>query len=368
MPRSHPELDVCLVGHAGLGEVGGVTTWVRGLVASLPDLRVGVITVGDQPTELPAARVYHAMTPAVAAAIAPLARRAGRPVVLTCHAMNEPWAPEGWRGDLMVDASGPGGDPGKGPSKTPVKDGENGDGNNGGGNDDKVKKKASAYIDTTVLVAVSEAVAESHLAAGARAERTLVIPNGVPRQLPTPIWPQEPLVGFVGRLAPIKGIERLLGAMRAVRTAVPDARLVVIGPDEGPPGYADTLRRLADTPGLRGGVLFTGADRPERWYPRMACLALTSETEGMPMAVLEAMSHGVPCVVPRVGGCPEAVGDAGIVVPPRDLDALAGAIAGLLGDSARAAHLGRAAQERSSRWTMADTAAAYAEVYRTVMV
>lgn len=372
MPRSHPELDVCLVGHPGFGEIGGVTTWARGLVAALPDLRIGMLPAGES-VELPPARVYHAMTPGLARAIAPLAHREGRPVVLTCHAMNAPWAPEGWRGDAPLDASGPGGDPGK-PGK-PGKGGKNRSENNASQADrrhdgDHVGPPATrspAYVDADLLVAVSQAVAESHIAAGAMPDRTVVIRNGAPIGQLIENRSQAPLVGFVGRLAPIKGLERLLRAMREVRAAMPEARLVLIGPDDGPPGYVETLRRLADQPGLRGAVLFTGAAAPDLWYPGLTCLALSSETEGMPMAVLEAMSHGVPCIVPNVGGCAEAVGDAGVVVPHRDVDALAGAIAGLLGDASEAARLSALARERSLSWTTADSAAAYAEVYRTVL-
>jgi glycosyltransferase involved in cell wall biosynthesis len=86
------------------------------------------------------------------------------------------------------------------------------------------------------------------------------------------------------------------------------------------------------------------------------------------MAVLEAMAHGVPCVVPDVGGCREAVGDAGIVVPARDVEALAEAIARLVGDAAEAARLGALAAERAGRWTEADAAAAYGALYTALGV
>ena len=68
MPRSRPELDVLLVGHAALGEIGGLTSWARGLAAA-PDQRIGAIGISGRPTELPAARIYHAMTPAAAESI-----------------------------------------------------------------------------------------------------------------------------------------------------------------------------------------------------------------------------------------------------------------------------------------------------------
>lgn len=210
--------------------------------------------------------------------------------------------------------------------------------------------------------AVSEAVVASHVAAGAPADRTVVIPNGAAFR-PSSRRVEEPLVGFVGRLAPIKGLERLLRAMRAVRASRPDAQLVLVGPADGPTGYVQHLQRLASRPGLRGAVRFAGEDRPERWYPRLACLAMASETEGMPLALLEAMAHGVPCVAPDVGGIGEALGAAGVIVAPRSEESLAEGILRILDDAEEADRLSCAARARAGRWTMADTAAAYDALY-----
>ena len=108
---------------------------------------------------------------------------------------------------------------------------------------------------------------------------------------------------------------------------------------------------------------FTGAARPELWYPQFAVMAMSSDSEGMPLAVLEARAHGVPCVGPDVGGMREAIAEGGLVVAPGDAEALAEGILAVLGDSARADRLAEAAFAASSRWTAADTAAAYADLY-----
>jgi len=240
--------------------------------------------------------------------------------------------------------------------------GGNGGGNGGG----RGGRWGRGRYAVEAIAAVSDAVAQSHLDAGVPAGGVVVIPNGGPAPSPEASAPAEPLVGFVGRLAPVKGVERLMRAMRAVRAEVPDARLVLVGPDDGPPGYGDRLRRLARRPGLRSAVTFAGAAGPEAWYPRMACFAMASETEGMPLALLEAMAHGVPCVAPDVGGVREALGDAGLIVAPRDADALAGAIVHLLSDRGLAARLGRRARQRAGAWTAADGASAYAALYAAV--
>lgn len=358
MPLSKPDLDVCMLGHAALGEIGGVTRWAERIGRALPGLRVGATPVRDRAHDLPPARLYHALTPDVAAAVAPAARAARRPLVLTCHAVNAAWRPEGWRGPLGPDASNPHGTP-PGHGGTPP-------GHGGDPPGRPPRRGLAGYAAPEVIVAVGEAVARSHVAAGAPADRMLVIPNGAPAPGAALARAAGPVVGFVGRLAPVKGIERLLEAVRMVRAELP-ARLVLVGPDDGPAGYGERLRRLAEAPGLRGAVTFAGPDRPERWYPHMACMALASESEGMPLALLEAMAHGVPCVAPDVGGCAEALGEAGVIVPPRDADALAGAILRLLEDRAEAARLARLGRERAGRWTEADCAAAYAEVYRRVL-
>jgi glycosyltransferase involved in cell wall biosynthesis len=227
---------------------------------------------------------------------------------------------------------------------------------------DEARAARCGYGEVEVITAVGQAVAGSHVAAGARADRMIVIPNGTASARASRVG-GEPLVGFVGRVAPVKGVERLLRAMRVVRTERPDARLVLVGPVQGPAGYESRLRRLADSPDLRGAVRFIGADRPERWYPRLACLALASESEGMPLALLEAMAHGVPCVGPDVGGVGEAVGDAGIVVAPRSAEALADGILRVLGDEAEAARMAAAGRARAATWTAADMAAAFEALY-----
>lgn len=339
------ELDVCMVANGiGPSTVGGVTRWADALAGELPSLRIGMREVGER---LPQARCYHALSPAAVPAATTAARADRRPVLLTLHAMADPWEPDGWRWPTMPqDVSHGGGGRGGG----------NGGGKGGGNN---------AWIDRTygsaeVVVAVGAAVAASHRSDARREIR--VIANGVTGARRRAVR-DEPVVGFVGRLAPIKRLERLFDAMELVREVNREAQLVVIGPDDGPAGYADELRERAARPGLRGAVTFTGAARPERWYPRFAVMAMSSDTEGMPLAVLEARAHGVPCVGPDVGGMREAIGEGGIVVAPGDPPALADGILAVLGDARRATELAEAAYADAQRWSAADTAAGYADLY-----
>jgi len=341
MSRGSVELDVCMVAHGvGPTTVGGVTRWADAIALELPALRIGMRRAGDA---LPPARCYHALMPAAVPAARAAARARRRPSMLTLHAMADPWEPSNLRGRI---------DP------QDVSHGHGGGGNQGGNSQNAWIDQTYAAVDR--IVAVGSAVAASHRVAAGRDIQ--VIANGVAVGR-SRARRDEPMVGFVGRLAPIKRLERLLEAMELVREVNREARLVLVGPDDGPPEYARDLRELARRRGLRGAVVFTGAARPELWYPRFAVMAMSSDTEGMPLAVLEARAHGVPCVGPDVGGIREAIGAGGVVVAPGDPEALADGILAVLDDTARGDRLAEAAYAASSRWTATDTAAAYADLY-----
>jgi glycosyltransferase involved in cell wall biosynthesis len=370
LQRSPRDLDVCLLADGiDAWTIGGVSRWANGLAAHLPSVAFAIApSTGD----LPAARVYHALTPAAAARAGRAVRATGRPLLLTCHAMSDAWRPEGLATFALDSSAGGGGGGHDGGDHDDHDDhnddhedhGDHGDNEHGKGH---VALERRGYAAADMIGAVSRAVASSHVAAGASAERMLVIPNGAPHAA-TFAALSEPLVGFVGRIAPVKGVPRLLRAMRLVRADRPDARLVVIGPNEASDAYLRRLRRLASQPGLRGAVRFVGPSRPELWYPRLACLALASESEGMPLVLLEAMAHGVPCVAPDVGGVRDTLGSAGVIVAPRDVDALAAGILRVLDDAADAARLAAAGRARAARWSAGDAAAAYEALYRQLGV
>jgi glycosyltransferase involved in cell wall biosynthesis len=352
MPRSQPDVDICLLADGITPRtIGGVTRWAANLAAALPELR---FVMTPSTGALPDARIYHALTPSAAATAATGVRDRRRPLLLTCHAMHEAWRDEGAPAITPDSSISP--RPTPVPISTPVPHATT-----------VISGERHGYAAADRITAVSSAVAASHAASGAPCDRMVVIRNGAPR-VDTPRIVTDPLIGFVGRVAPVKGVERLLAATRLVRSERPDAKLVIIGPLEAPRAYRARLERLAEAPGLRGAVTFIGPDRPERWYPRLTCLAMASDSEGMPLALLEAMMHGVPCVAPDVGGVREALGDGGVLVAARDTDALAAGILGILNEAARAATLSAAARARADQWTAADAAAAYAELYTSLGV
>jgi glycosyltransferase involved in cell wall biosynthesis len=207
---------------------------------------------------------------------------------------------------------------------------------------------------TPRVICVCEAVRASHAPRlGGPPSRFVVILNGVseggPSRLRTEVRRAEgledetPLVLAVGSLTRQKTQHRLLEAM--AEPALAGARLWIAG--EGPLREALEARRRER--GLESRVRLLGA-REDVADLLEACdvFALPSQREGLSVTLLEAMRASRPAVVSRVGGNPEAVldGVTGIVVDADDPKALAGALAGLAFDRARAAEFGRAAHAR----------------------
>jgi glycosyltransferase involved in cell wall biosynthesis len=179
--------------------------------------------------------------------------------------------------------------------------------------------------------------------------------------------PDAPVIGTVGRLAPIKRQDLLIRAFAGLRRRVPGAHLLLVG--DGP-SMAD-LRRLADALDLGGCMTFAGYQtRPESYLLAMDLFALTSRSEGMPLAVLEAWAVGIPVVAARVGGLPELIAhdETGLLVEPGDETALEAAFAGLILDPPRSRRIGRAGRDRVlAHFDVRTTASAYDHHYRTLL-
>jgi glycosyltransferase involved in cell wall biosynthesis len=182
-------------------------------------------------------------------------------------------------------------------------------------------------------IAVSDAVARPLRVLGVD---TTVVLNGTPWPVPEafPPDPSQPaIVGISAVLTPWKGHAVLLEAF--ARLAHPDARLEIMGgtlPKDAE--YAASLRRRATQPDLAGRVDFLGhVERPlERLRTWRVAVSASIDPEAGPLTTLEAMSVGVPLVATDHGGVVEVLGDAGVLVPPHDPDAMARAIDALLGD------------------------------------
>jgi glycosyltransferase involved in cell wall biosynthesis len=180
---------------------------------------------------------------------------------------------------------------------------------------------------------------------------TVSIPNTVPWNVPEPSMAREPVVGFLGRIAPRKGIEHLVRAFAIVRVELPNARLVIVGgpaePEDYP--YLERLRAEVARLGLADVVEFRGSvEDPARALADFAVLGFTSPIDIAPVTVLQAMALGVPVVAASDGGAHEMVEDGvtGLTVRPRDEDAIASALLSLLRDRELRERMGAAARSR----------------------
>jgi D-inositol-3-phosphate glycosyltransferase len=157
-----------------------------------------------------------------------------------------------------------------------------------------------------------------------------------------------PLLLYVGRIAPIKGLETLLDALGCLRGAGHPARLVIVGgeTDERRDGHETALRRRAMRQGLGDAVTFVGAQPQQRlrdYYVAADITVLPSYYESFGMVALEAMACGSAVIASRVGGLQTTVRDGvtGLLVSEGDPCALAETIARVLDDSALRWRLGR---------------------------
>jgi glycosyltransferase involved in cell wall biosynthesis len=203
---------------------------------------------------------------------------------------------------------------------------------------------------------------------GADPDRVRTVYNGVnPSEFPLVVdEPEVPTISWAGRVDPIKDIETLLRAFPAVRQKLPEVRLRLFGsPPPGREAYLDRCKALAITLGIDDAVSFEGrVDDIRDAYVAGHIVVLCSVAEGFPYTVIEAMTCGRACVATDVGGVNEAIGDTGIVVPPRNPAALAAACIKLLKSDASRRRLGAKARLRALEYFTVDRAiSAYDEIY-----
>ncbi|GGD90342.1 pellicle/biofilm biosynthesis glycosyltransferase PelF [Aureimonas endophytica] len=148
-------------------------------------------------------------------------------------------------------------------------------------------------------------------ALGAAEARLVVIPNGIEldRFGTIPPAPPEapPTAALVGRVVPIKDIKTYIEAAAHVRRAVPDAQVLVAGPEDEDPAYAAECRELVQRLGLGDTVKFLGRVDVRQLLASTHVVVLTSLSEAQPLTVLEAGAAGRPCVTTDVGACREMI-------------------------------------------------------------
>jgi len=161
------------------------------------------------------------------------------------------------------------------------------------------------------------------------------------------IGEEDKVLLYVGRVEKEKGLGKLLEAVSNFKFEILNFKLVIVG--DGP--YLADLKKLVKELDIADKVIFTGKvsyERVPKYYAAADVFVLPSlRQEGLPMTLPEAMASGLPVVVSRIGGIPNAVrdGETGLLVEPGNVDELSRALNDILNNDALASDMGENAQE-----------------------
>lgn len=205
---------------------------------------------------------------------------------------------------------------------------------------------------------------------GIPAPRFHVVPNGINTDCFYPLKEvrraENLLLVTNSADTPLKGLRYLLMAVAAIRKER-EIRVVVVGQ----PKKNGTIERLVGELALGESVRFTGRiaqGQFARYYAEATVAVIPSLYEGFGMPAGEAMACGVPVISTSGGALPEVVGEAGVLVPPADSEALRREIVALLDDPERRRRLGEAGMERvRNSLTWRHAAEKTVRVYREAM-
>jgi glycosyltransferase involved in cell wall biosynthesis len=236
-----------------------------------------------------------------------------------------------------------------------------------------------AYGQAGVIVSLMESNRLRQVRDGADAAKTRIIPNGIDVARFAPLRSDKkpgrpPVIGFIGRVVPIKDLKTFLRSARVVLDQIPAAKFLIIGPDAEDQEYARECRMLAATLGVENSVEFTGMMKTEGALARLDLLALTSVSEGLPLVILEAFAAGIPVVSTDVGACRELIegrapqdreiGPSGLVAQIADPSAIGAAMVMILNNAALYRAMSASAIRRASAlYDRAEMIASYRSLY-----
>jgi len=245
-----------------------------------------------------------------------------------------------------------------------------------------IERFMSRWVDT--CVGMTDQVTAHVRAKGVRARRFLTVYDGIDCDAFAPgggaairkefaIPEGAPLVGIVGHLQEWKGQLLVVDAVARARRAIPELRcLIVGGVHKLGADFAARVRERIAGEGLEEHVILTGERRDVAACMDAMDVVIHASIRPEPFGrvLIEAMALGRPVIAPRLGGPCEIVadGETGLLVPPRDPDALAAAIIELVGAPARRAAMGRAARARVDRvFDIRRHVAAMEQVFDTIL-
>lgn len=211
----------------------------------------------------------------------------------------------------------------------------------------------SLFQQAAGIFVVSRAMERKLIDMGAPAEKVIFAPCGADMELFLPKMPSEkPVLLSVGRFADTKSPETTIKAFAKALEQVPDAELRMAGKGELLPGCRALVMEL----GIEDNVEFLGVIKPEEVYKEMqgarafvqhSVTTEEGETEGSPVAIMEAGAAGLPVIATRHAGIPEMVlhGETGLLVDEHDVQGMADAMVRILTDKELADRLGQAAHQ-----------------------
>jgi glycosyltransferase involved in cell wall biosynthesis len=227
------------------------------------------------------------------------------------------------------------------------------------------------YAD--LIVPVSKSYVSPELELGADLSRIRIVNNGIDCNKFRLIPPRNgatPVVGCFARIVPVKSQMTFIRACKKVLENH-QAKFVLVGEVQDHEYYCE-CQALVHELGLTESLKFVGyVDNVLEWYQRVDIFVLVSQWEGIPLALLEAMSCGLPSICTAVGGIPDILSDtgAGYLVPPNDSDTLASRICELLDNEALRKTMGlRASQLVKEKYAIEDMADRILGVYLEVIL
>lgn len=198
------------------------------------------------------------------------------------------------------------------------------------------------------VVAINSDCLNAYLKANLLSEKCSFIPNGVDVEKFKPLNIQEKIalkkmmglsedelvISFLGQISRRKGVHKIVAALKNLATELPDFRCYLVGP-AAEKNYFSELKKQIGRDNFEDRFVFPGEVKESQKYLQASDIfVFPSEKEGLPNALLEAMSCGLPCVASNISGCADAIqqGFNGFLFEPDDISSLSKCLAKLAGD------------------------------------
>ncbi|MGH2481437.1 MAG: GT4 family glycosyltransferase PelF, partial [Ktedonobacteraceae bacterium] len=197
-----------------------------------------------------------------------------------------------------------------------------------------------AYEMADALISLTGVNQQYQVKRGAEQAKMQIIPNGIDIERLAYLHEQRDsehfLVGFIGRVVPIKDVKTFIRAIQIAHETIANLAVYVVGPTEEDEQYFQECSRLVELLNLTAVLHFTGPADVKLYYSKLDLVVLTSLSEGQPLVILEANCAHIPVVATNVGACREllegitpedqALGTSGLVTPVASPDETAQAI------------------------------------------